>query len=175
MALKHYILKIKMRAIQKVILSLGFLIIFVLRCVWSAFFNIDHQYLFEYFKLLAFAKQYGHVIFNGTFKILRIYNILNLTITNWRLFWNHHMKPYRILGGHSKKIDTLFGCTIPGWYRLIVLEKPAQLFGRFSAAVRLVDIEQLAAASTTPCAYVCVMVHQNQNSNQKGWRAVAAP
>jgi len=70
------------------------------------------------------------------------------------------MKPYRILGGHSKKIDTLFGCTIPGWYRLIVLEKPAQLFGRLTAAVRLVDI---AAASITPCAYLCVMVHQNLN------------
>jgi len=58
---------------------------------------------------------------------------------------------------------TLFAWTIPGWYGLIVLEKPAQLFGRLTAAVRLVDIEQLAAASTTPCAYVCVMVHQNLN------------
>ena len=29
--------------------------------------------------------------------------VLNLTITNWRLFWSLHVKPPRILGGHSKK------------------------------------------------------------------------
>jgi len=31
----------------------------------------------------------------------------NLTITNWRLLWSLHVKPPRILGGHSKKIEAL--------------------------------------------------------------------
>ena len=30
---------------------------------------------------------------------------INLTITNWILFWSLHMKPPRILGGHFKKIE----------------------------------------------------------------------
>ena len=29
----------------------------------------------------------------------------NLTITNWRLFWSLHVKPPKILGGHSEKIE----------------------------------------------------------------------
>jgi len=29
----------------------------------------------------------------------------HLTITNWRLLWSLNMKPTRILGGHSKKIE----------------------------------------------------------------------
>ena len=32
----------------------------------------------------------------------------NLTITNWRLLWSLHMKPPRILGGHSEKIEKFY-------------------------------------------------------------------
>ena len=41
-------------------------------------------------------------------KILQEEEELNLTITNWRLLWSLYMKPPRILGGHSKKIEKIY-------------------------------------------------------------------
>ena len=34
--------------------------------------------------------------------------IRSLTITNWRLLWSLHVKPLRILGGHSEKIEKFY-------------------------------------------------------------------
>ena len=41
----------------------------------------------------------------GYFKGIRQVICKNLTITNWRLLWSLHMKPPRILGGHSEKTE----------------------------------------------------------------------